>query len=132
MDKDIADMMKKFSDMISDSSSFEKSSPSNEDKIDNTFDFSRLSPESLSNFAKLFQSSNNGTNNLSNFDINTVLKVKSIMNNMNSTPDPRCNLLKSLKPYLRESKQSKVDQYINLFSMSKLIEAFKESGGNAK
>ena len=43
--------------------------------------------------------------------------------------DPRANLLLSLKPYLKDSRKDKVDQYIKLFGMSKVMELFNSSGG---
>ena len=129
MDKDISNMMDKFSDMIGSSNS---STNSDKSINNNAFDFSKVSPDALNNFAQLLQGNSNNSNNSSNFDMNTILKLKSVMDKMNSNSDPRSNLLRSLKPYLKESRQSKVDQYINLFSMSKVMEAFRETGGNAK
>lgn len=102
MDKDISDMMSKFSDMMKDN---------NQTSQSNLEANKWATP---------------------GFDINTILKMKSIMDKMNSNADPRSNLLRSLKPYLNENRQSKVDQYINLFSMSKVMEAFKETGGGTK
>ena len=73
-------------------------------------------------------SSNNS--NPSNIDIDMLLKMKSIMDKMNNNKnDPRSNLLLSLKPYLKESRKNKVEQYIQLFNMSKIIEAFNQTGG---
>lgn len=78
-------------------------------------------------------SSNAGTNNntfdFSNLDINTMLKIKSVMEKMNNTSDPRSNLLQSLKPYLRDEKKSKLDQYANLLNMTNLIELFNQNNG---
>ena len=107
MDKDFSDMMNKFSDMMG---NFSSSTSSNSNQ---------------------FGSLNQNTNPL-NFDINTFIKLKSVMDTMNSHPDPRSNLLKSLKPYLKENRQVKVDQYINLFSMSRVMDAFKQAGGDGK
>ena len=68
-----------------------------------------------------------------NIDINTMLKMKSIIDAMNSQKDdPRANLLKSLKPYLKESRKEKVDQYIKIFSMEKVFEQFNPLGGDKK
>lgn len=74
-----------------------------------------------------FSNGNNTSNNFdfSNIDINTIMKMKSIMEKMNSKDDPRSNLLYSLKPYLRESKKEKLDQYANLLNIAKLSELFK-------
>ena len=56
---------------------------------------------------------------------NTILKMKSIMEKMNSSNDPRSNLLYSLKPYLREERKGKVDQYANLLNFAKIAELLK-------
>ncbi|MDE5830963.1 MAG: hypothetical protein K2H53_04940 [Clostridia bacterium] len=69
----------------------------------------------------------------SSIDFETIMKMKNIMEKMKgSGNDPRANLLLSLKPYLKESRQDKVDQYIKLFGMSKVMELFNNSGGEAK
>lgn len=69
------------------------------------------------------------TNPFSNIDMNTILKIKQIMEKMNSKKnDPRSNLLLSLKPYLKPSRKQKVDQYIQLFNMSSIMENFNSNG----
>ena len=63
-------------------------------------------------------------------DFETIMKMKTIMEKMKgSGNDPRANLLLSLKPYLKDSRKDKVDQYIKLFGMSKVMELFGSSGG---
>ena len=52
----------------------------------------------------------------------TMMKMKSIMENMNNRNDPRANLLYSLKPYLRDTKKDKLDQYVNLLNVSKIAD----------
>ena len=51
---------------------------------------------------------------------------------MNMKNDPRNNLLNSLKPYLRDNKKEKLDNYINLLNMSKIAETLKNSQNNNK
>ena len=66
--------------------------------------------------------------------MNTILKMKSVMEKMNNSDDPRSNLLYSLKPYLRQTKQEKLDQYVNLLNFSKVAEILKndkKDDGNA-
>ncbi|MBO5004820.1 MAG: hypothetical protein J6D03_06215 [Clostridia bacterium] len=66
-------------------------------------------------------------------DIGMILKMKQIMDSMkNNKDDPRANLLLSLKPYLKNSRQEKVDQYIKLFNMSKVFEVINPLGGDTK
>lgn len=70
--------------------------------------------------------SDNGNNNFdfSKIDMNTVMKMTSVINKMNSTNDPRTNLLNSLKPYLREERKGKLEQYANFMNVAKLAELF--------
>ena len=104
---------------------------------------SKISPEMIENFSSMMSNGNTSksnensenTNNqnssnssgfdFNNIDMNTILKMKSIVEKLNSKDDPRSNLLYSLKPYLRESKKEKLDQYANLLNIAKLSELFK-------
>lgn len=71
--------------------------------------------------------SNQGSFDFSNIDINTILKMKSVMEKMNNKNDPRANLLYSLKPYLREERKDKLDQYANLLNVAKIAELLKNN-----
>ena len=75
---------------------------------------------------------NNQSNDILDFDINTMLKMKSIIDSMkNQKDDPRANLLMSLKPYLKPSRKQKVDQYVKLFQMGKVFEVLNPLGGDS-
>ncbi len=75
----------------------------------------------------------NSNNPFENFDMNTFLKMQQIMNSINSKQnDSRTNLLMSLKPYLKESRKNKVDQYIQLMKMGKIFEIMNPLGGDNK
>ena len=72
------------------------------------------------------------TNPFGNIDMNTILKIKQVMEKMNDTKnDPRSNLLLSLKPYLKPTRKEKLDQYIKLVNMSSVMEFFKNTGGES-
>lgn len=107
---------------------------------------SQIPPEMIQNFSSMMGQNNNnssktqnnnmnnqnisGTNNTGGFDFssidpNTIMKMTSIMNNLNNSNDPGSNLLKSLKPYMRNSKKDKVDQYANLLNIAKVAEMMK-------
>lgn len=80
------------------------------------------------------QSSNNNQNqelngfDLSGIDMNTIMKMSSALGKMqNSKNDPRANLLNSLKPYLRDSKKGKLDNYMNLLNVTKIAEIMKDN-----
>lgn len=87
----------------------------------------------LNSSDKSSDSSSKNTSNESNIDINTILKIKEMMDRINSNHnDKRSNLLLALKPYLRESRQSKLDQYIKLLNIAPLLEMFKNDNGGDK
>ncbi len=75
-------------------------------------------------------SDNNSENFSNNIDIETILKIKSIMETLNKKDDPRSNLLYSLKPYLRETRQKKLDQYVNLLKITQVTNLFKNEKGD--
>ncbi len=74
-------------------------------------------------------SSNTNNFDFNNIDINMIMKMKSMMDKMGNKNDPTSNLLQSLKPYLRDEKKGKVDQYANLLNMTKLAELFNNNKG---
>ena len=82
------------------------------------------------------QSVNRSSNNsfeqsMPNIDINTMMKMQKIISAMNSpSNNSGVNLLRSLKPYLKPSRQAKVDEYIQLFNMEKVFELMRQSGGD--
>ena len=112
---------------------------------------SQIPPEMIQNFSSMMQNSSNTSNSqnqqnhtdihnnsntansnsnsngfdFSSIDMNTILKMKSVMEKMNTKNDPRANLLYSLKPYLREERKDKLDQYANLFNVAKIAELLK-------
>ena len=115
---------------------------------------SSISPEMIQNFSKMLsnqdnsdknqsknnhelntnQAQNNSQNQQSNnfdlngIDMNTVMKMSSVLGKMkNSKDDPRANLLNSLKPYLRDSKKGKLDNYMNLLNVTKIAELMKDN-----
>lgn len=78
------------------------------------------------------QSNSEAGQNSSNFDFETILKMKSIIDKMNAKDDPRSNLLQSLKPYLNENRRSKIDQYVQLMNLSRVMDVFPFIGGDNK
>lgn len=107
---------------------------------------SKIPPEMLKNFSDTMSSNqkkatndsnkNNSSNNSNNFDfsnldINTIMKMKSVMEKMNTSNDPRSNLLNSLKPYLREERKGKLDQYSNIMNIAKIAELLNNKENNS-
>ena len=72
-------------------------------------------------------------NIMGNIDMNTLLKLKSVMEKMKQNQNnPRSQLLYSLRPYLRDSRKNKLEQYIQLLNMSDLIDGLGIMGGENK
>ena len=71
---------------------------------------------------------NNNENNQEDFsfDINTILKIKEIMSNMNNKNSPRNKLLQSLKPYLEDTKKEKLEQYIKIANLLSVLDSFDD------
>lgn len=107
-------------------SSDNNTSSNNSSNIDINKILSQVSPEMINNLSSSLNpnssANNNSNQNNFNLDMNTILKMKSIMESMNNKNDPIANLLYSLKPYLRESKKDKVDQYVNMLNISKIAD----------
>lgn len=98
-----------------------------------------ITPEMISMLSKKLQEQTDSNKNSDNssdasssfsdfssqIDFETILKLKSIMEKFNKKDDPRTNLLHSLKPYLRESRQKKIDEYANLLKIASISDIFK-------
>lgn len=130
------------------------------DKLNSIASQNNISPEMVNNLFTMFNNSNNNENNNANnsdnssqqdynhssdsnsnqentfgnsgIDFETIMRMKTIIDKMNTKDDPRSNLLQSLKPYLKDSRKSKVDQYIQLMNMSKVMDVFPFMGGDKK
>lgn len=102
-----------------------------------------ISPDMINNLANMLNNKSNNSNSssssqqettnnssTSNIDFETIMKMKTIIDKMNVKDDPRSNLLLSLKPYLKESRREKLDQYIQLMNISKALDFFPFLGGD--
>lgn len=76
---------------------------------------------------------NNGTNSITsnlsnlNIDLNTIMKFQKLFTSFNKS-DPRKNLLTSLKPFMRQTRQKNVDTYITLLSVISALNIFNDKG----
>ena len=101
----------------------------NSNNSNNTSNNSNINSNNNSQNSNQNSSSNNP---FGDFDMNTILKMQKIMSSMNNDKqaDYRTNLLMSLKPYLKESRKGKVDQYVQLMKMGKIFEIMNPLGGD--
>lgn len=142
MDGDMNDIFQKLNSMLSDKETSDNlknilnnfSSSNNSTTEDNTTETKEESTSNNQNQTNSTESQTTRSNSDNfNFDLNTMLKLKSIMDAMNNqNNDSRSQLLLSLKPYLRDSKKDKIDQYIKLLNIANVIQVMNPSGGENK
>ena len=60
-------------------------------------------------------------------NIDMMRKIKKIMDRLNSSNDPRINLLSALKPFLNSRRQSKLKNCVNILRMSSALRLMDES-----
>jgi len=135
--EDMSDFIQKLSSMMNNSNTENHTnSDTNQDMSSN---LDETSYENLQNILSNmnFNSGNNENtdnsdtyNNNFNFDFETIMKMKTVMDKLNSTKNsPEANLLLSLKPYLNNNRRQKLDQYMQFLNITKVIEAFNFNGG---
>lgn len=137
--EDMSDFIQKLSAMMNNSNN------ANSANIDGNQDISsNLNETSYENLQNILSNMNfnsndtnenneenyNNSNNNFNFDFETIMKMKTVMDKLNSTKNsPEANLLLSLKPYLNNNRKQKLDQYMQFLNISKVFEAFNSNGG---
>lgn len=128
------EMIQNFSKMLS--SQGNTNNQQNQSQQQNNNNFNNTQNNNTSNNFNNNQTSNTNESNsnplnnfdFSNIDMNTIMKMSSVLGKMNNNQnDPRANLLNSLKPYLRDSKKGQLDNYMNLLNVSKIAEIMKEN-----
>ena len=145
-DNNLSNIISNFKNMLNNNNIDSSNTNNNSEPTSNL----NITPEMIGNLANMLKSSSENTssaassspdfedasNNQSssnqssnNIDFETILKIKSIMETLNKKDDPRSKLLYSLKPYLRETKQKKLDQYVNLLKITEVSNLFKNEKG---
>ena len=139
----MSDLINNFKDIFNNQSSNTSASKST-DSQNNL----NITPEMINNLANMLKNSDlsseanqspkketinsSSSSENSNIDFSTILKIKNIMDSLNQNDDARSNLLYSLKPYLRESRQKKIDQYVNIFKFSGIAKLFRNEKGDSE
>lgn len=105
----------------------------------NNFDFSKiLNNINIGQILGMFGNSNNTSDTNKQHDLNssglnidtaTILKLQRVISKMNDT-NPKKNLLLSLKPFLRKSRQDKLNEYITMLTLIDAFEAFSSKGSD--
>lgn len=116
------DMIQNISQMLQNNSNTQNSNNTKNNNMNNNENTYNNANSSNSN-----NSSNTGSGfDFNSLDPNTIMKITSAFSKMNNKNDPRANLLYSLKPYLRDNKKDKLDQYVNLLNITKIADILKD------
>ena len=115
----------------------EKSTNNNNNNINlasllNNFDISSILNSFNSNNGKNNENNNNNDTNSFNFsdiDPETLLKIQRLVSKM-SKNNPKKDLLRSLKPFLRKSRQDKMGEYMTILSLVDAIDIFGSKGSD--
>lgn len=108
MNEDFSEVLNKFSDILKDKNI----------DLNNIAGGSNPPADNNTNF-----DSTSASNSDFNLDIDTILKIKDIMSKINKNQNcPRNNLLHSLKPYLEDDKQEKLEKYIKIANLLSVME----------
>lgn len=75
------------------------------------------------------KTNNDSSFNLGDIDPNTIHKFQKILTSMNRD-SPKKNLLLSLKPFLRKSRQDKIGEYMTMLTVADAIEIFGSKGSD--
>jgi hypothetical protein len=130
MNEDLSGIMNKLSGILNDKNIdinqiINNINSSNDNKNSNEFSQNNSNNSINTNLSNTTDSNNFGNLNI---DMETILKLKDIINQMNKKNIPRNNLLNSLKPFLRKEKQEKLDEYVKYANLLSLIEILNKSG----
>lgn len=131
----VKDMLSNLQNSNNSNSSSGSNTASNSD-VSSDSSSTGISPEMLEKLSSMLNGSTNNSSSSSTssqssgIDMETLLKISNIISKMNNSQnDARANLLLSLKPYLKESRRGKVEQYVKLLNMSKVLEIINPNGG---
>lgn len=125
------EMIQNFSKMLSSQQSNQTSNNNPQNEQTHNQNFNTENNHYNNNNNNNNNSNNNNSNmnfDLNNIDMNTIMKMSSILGKVNNQKDdPRANLLNSLKPYLRDSKKGQLDNYMSLLNVAKIADIMKDN-----
>ena len=97
---------------------------SNSNSSNSNFDISNI----IGLLGKINNNENSGFN-FDNLDPKLFSKISQIVVSLGKK-DPKKDLLISLKPFLRKSRQDKIGEYITILTIIKAFEAFNDKGSD--
>lgn len=76
--------------------------------------------QTLSDMVSSFSGSTSESSSDDLLNMDSMLKIKNIMDEFQHSNDRRSNLLTALKPYLNNARLGRIDETINLLKLAKL------------
>lgn len=61
-------------------------------------------------------------------DLSQLMKLGSLLGKAGAEPDPRCDLLYALKPFLREERRGRIEEAARILKLMRFASIFKEGG----
>lgn len=107
----------------------EKELKNNEKTVNDNNNLNFLQNLDLSSLLNILGQKKQEDNNSFNIDPNMILKLQRIITSINKD-DPRKDLLISLKPFLRKSRQDKLSEYLNIMTILNALSAFNDKEGS--
>ena len=95
----------------------------------NNIDLNSLLSNFNSNTNKDNNNNENNNINFSDIDPNTLFRIQKIISKI-SRNNPKKDLLRSLKPFLRKSRQDKIGEYMTILSIVDAIDIFGSKGSD--
>lgn len=134
-DNDMNEMMKKAQEMMAnnqvpdDIKNMVQMLQNKSTKSDNKA--TNINSSTQSNISSNVSTDSNTNNFNTNFDMATLMKMQGLLSKLKTVDnDDMTKLLLSLKPYMREGKKEKIDEYISLIKMGKMTQLLESLGGN--
>lgn len=95
--------------------------------------FNDILKEKNINLGEILGDNNENNNPLDfDFDLDTILKFKNIYQKINDNNNPRNRLLYALKPFLRDSRKKKLDEYIRIANLLGVISIINDMNTGRK
>lgn len=61
-------------------------------------------------------------------DLSQLMKIGSVLGKVGKEPDPRCELLYALRPFLRQERRGRIEEAARILKILRFAAIFREGG----
>lgn len=79
---------------------------------------------------KSSENTSNSSFSFNSIDLSTLLKFKTVFDKYQNSNSQNVQLLMALKPFMKESRKAKIDQYTKLLKIAEVFETLDLFGGD--